>query len=106
MGMLYYVWDDENVAIAALNALNNSPQFPVIGNKNGKPAPESQATTKWADAPKEMIDGRWAVLKIPDERMDFLNVPLEQRQAFLNAFNPSIEELDTDDFPAPPEEPY
>ena len=100
----YYVFATEAEADACLNYINSTPWFPIVGKVNGVPAPEKQNTTKWADSPQEMTSGEWAIPRIEEARLDALEVPQEDRDAFMAAFGQDIRTLGPDDFPAPPEE--
>ena len=85
--MEYYVFETEGQAQACLDYINNSDWFPIAGT-NG-----SIGTTKWAEAIQELPDGRFAFPRIPSNRLDFIGVSVQSREAFLHAFNPSIEAL-------------
>jgi len=99
----YYVFATEAEAQACVDYINNTPWFPIAGKVNGKPAPESNAkTTKWCNSGTELANGEWAVPRIPESRLDTLEVPQEDRQAFLDAFGQDIRTLTSDDFPPPP----
>ena len=97
----YYVWDTEVAAQAALDFINGTGWFPIVGRnaKTGLPAPDKQMTTKWADEVQERVDGKWCFPRVKEARLDALGVPAEDRQAFLDAFNPTIEEYQNDWFP-------
>lgn len=99
--MEYYVWDTEAQAQAALDFINNSGWFPIVSKNayTGLPAYDKQKTVKWADAPLQRLDNKWCFQRIPAVRMDALNVPADDRQAFLDAFQPTIEEYDPAWFP-------
>ena len=92
----YYVWENESDATAAMNYINNSGWFPVVGYnaETGEPQPDCQQTTQWQDTPTQRCDNKWVVHRIPQDILDFLGVSEEQRQAFLNTFKPSIEICD------------
>jgi hypothetical protein len=96
MAQEYYVWDTEAEAQSALDYINGTSWFPIVGNNaaTGQPAPNKQRTTKWTDAVQQRYDGKWCFPRVPASRMDAMNVPAEDRQAFLDAFTPSIEEYD------------
>ena len=89
----YYVWNTEVEAQMALDFINTTTWFPIISNNagTGLPAPDKQQTISWSDNVLERIDGKWCFPRIPEGRLDTLNVPASSRQAYLNAFSPSIE---------------
>jgi hypothetical protein len=89
--MEYYVFQTIEDANACISAINDSGWFPIVGNKNGRPAPESQQTT---------CCGEWAVPRIPESRLDFMGIPQETRDAFLATYGQDIRELSSEDFPS------
>ena len=97
----YYVWNTEAEAQAALDFINNSGWFPIIGRnaKTGELQPDKQKTTKWADSVQERLDGKWCFPRIEEVRLDALGIPPETRQGFLDAFQPTIEEYQSEWFP-------
>lgn len=97
----YYVWDTEAAAQAALDYINNSGWFPIVGRnaKTGVLQPDKQQTTEWASAPRERVDGKWCFSRITTDILDAVGVSAEDRQAFLDAFAPTIEEYQDDWFP-------
>jgi hypothetical protein len=102
----YYVWDTEVQAQAALDYINGSGWFPIVGVNaaTGEPQPDKQQTTSWASEVLERVDNKWCFPRIPEARLDAIGVPANDRQAFLDAFNPSIEEYDSNWFPTPEED--
>jgi len=102
--MEYYVFATEAEGDACVTAINGTDWFPIVGLRNGVPDPTACQTTKWCEGPTEMASGEWAVPRIPTERLDYIGVPQEDRDAFLSAFGQDIRELTSEDFPAPPEE--
>lgn len=90
----YYVWDLEAQAQAALDFINATGWFPIVGRnaKTGELQPDKQMTTSWATEVQERVDTKWCFSRIPEATLDALGVPAEDRQAFLDAFNPTIEE--------------
>lgn len=104
--MEYYVYATEPDANAAIAAINGSGWFPVVGNKNGVPNPSAQKTVAWVDAATEMLSGEWAVPRIPEDRLDYLDVPQQDRDNFLAAYGQDIRDLTSEDFPAPPDEQF
>ena len=103
--MSYYVAASKAVGDAACDYLNATEYFPAVGKKAGVLAPESQQTLKWADESTEMLDGRAAIKKIPDDVLDYFGVSAGERSGFLAAFSLEILELDASDFPEPEGEP-
>mgnify|MGYP000941287672 CR=1 FL=1 len=102
--MKYYVFETEVDARACIDYINGTDWFPIIGQKNGVDAPESQATTSWTDLPSEMLSTEWAVPRIPESRLDYLGVTQEERDSFLAVFGTDIRTLTSEDFPVSPEE--
>ena len=90
--MLYYTFEDKVIADQCLATIHSNDVFPIINSE------DKQSTTKWAEEPLEMLTGSWAVPKIPDERLDTMNMPTEQRQLFLMLFGQDILDLTYDDF--------
>lgn len=98
--MEYYVFSQKSDADSCLNAINASGWFPVRGNIKGKPAPdEAQKTVKWADEPREMTSGEWAIPRIPKNRLDGLGVPQSEQDTFLATYGQDIRDLTSEDFP-------
>ena len=102
--MEYYIFATEAGATACLDYINATPWFPIVGQSQGVPAPQNQTTTKWVEAPSEMLTGEWAVPRIPNARLDHLEVPQGSRDAFMSAFGQDIRGLDSGDFPSTGEE--
>lgn len=98
----YYVFETEQDAVNCINYINNTDWFPLAGNVQGEPAPEThQKTVAWVLVPFEMLSGEWAVPRIPSTLLDAVNVPQADRDAFLTAFGQDIRELDGGAFPEP-----
>ena len=98
----YYVWDTESEAQTALDYINASGWFPIVGVNaaTGDPQPDKQQTILWAaEVLQRVTDNKWCFPRIPEARLDAIGVPAEDRQAFLDTFNPSIEEYDPSWFP-------
>jgi hypothetical protein len=91
--MEYYVWDTEPEAQAALDFINTTTWFPITGVSadSGEPAVGKAKTTKWADSVLQRQDGKWCFQRVPESRLDAIGVPANDRQSFLDAFNPTIE---------------
>jgi len=102
--MEYYVFQTEAEALGCLNYINSTPWFPIVGKVNGVDAPNNQTTTSWAEAPVEMLSGEWAVPRIPQSRLDYLEVSAEDRTNFLASFGQDIRTLTAEDFPVIEEE--
>lgn len=99
--MEYYVFATQAEADACVAAINGTNWFPIVGNRAGVPDPSACQTTKWCDGPTEMLSGEWAVPRIPTSRMDYLEVPQAERDAFLAVYGQDIRDLGVADFPAP-----
>jgi len=104
MSAEYYVFATQAAGDACVAAINGTAWFPIVGKVQGVSAPDNQQTIKWCDGPVEMLSGEWAVPRIPTARLDALEVPQAERDAFLAAFGQDIRELTPADFPTPPEE--
>jgi len=98
MGIIeYYVWPPADPrAQAALDYINGTSWFPVIGRNAKTKAyePNKQKTTKWCEevSVRNGTDNSLCFPKIPDVVLDAVGVPEEDRQAFLDTFQPTIEE--------------
>jgi len=99
MAKEYYVFQTKEESDSCINYINSTPWFPVTGIRNGTPDPAAAQTTCWCTDPREMISGEWAVPRIPENRLDYIGVPQEDRDAFLSVFGQDIRELNRDDFP-------
>lgn len=96
--MEFYVFSDQAGAQACIDYINSTPWFPIVGAVNGVPAPDKQMTTCWCDTPRELVSGEWVVPRIPTSKLDALEVPQEDRDAFLAAFGQDIRSLLHSDF--------
>jgi hypothetical protein len=94
----YYVFATQQQAQACIDYINSTPWFPITGERNGQPAPDAQATERWAESPLEMISGEWAVPRIPESTLDHLSVPAQTRAAFRLTFGQDIRQLDNTEF--------
>jgi len=79
----FYIFDTKLKAENALNYINNSNWFPADGG----------LTVKWADEVTELIDGRFAIPRIPSARLDLIGVENSQRLDFFNANPCQIEQI-------------
>ena len=97
----YYVWNTEIEAQAALDFINGTDWFPIVGRnaKTGELQPDKQMTTAWTDVVQERTDTKWCFPRVSATVMDAVGVPAEDRQAFLDTFTPVIEEYQDDWFP-------
>jgi hypothetical protein len=98
--MEYYIFATRVESDNCLTYINNTSWFPIMGTVQGRPAPLSQHTTSWAKESLEMVSGEWAVPRIPTARLDYLEVPQEDRDAFMTFFGQDIRILTIADFPA------
>ncbi len=109
--MKYYVYTTLEEANAALVNINNF--LPVIGLKNGVPAPLSAKTVEWISEPSLMLSGEYAIPRIPQERLDdageliqvddvwvYSGIPVQERIDFMAAHGQGLRELTRDDFPS------
>jgi hypothetical protein len=107
---MHYVFQTEEAANAALAAIKVF--LPVVGLKNGKPAPESAQTTDWMTEPTLMLSGEFAVNRVPNERLDnagpleevdgvwkHAGIPMQVRIDFMAEHGQDSRELTEDDFP-------
>lgn len=100
----FYVFQTEGQAQSCINFINAQPYYPVRGQYRGGPAPDNkQKTERWTDAPREMVSGEWAVPRVPEPTLDYVGVPVEDRQAFLQNFGQDIRTLTVSDFTQPAE---
>lgn len=65
--MEYYVFDSEQVALAAEEAISVLGGAPITGNRSsdGSPQPDKQKTERWA-IPRERLDGKWVFPRVPE----------------------------------------
>jgi len=93
MNKEYYVWDTQIMAQSALDFINNSGWFPIVGRnaKTGELQPDKQMTTLWQLSAEERLDTKWTVERIPNSRLDDAGVPEEERIYFMTKFAPVIE---------------
>jgi hypothetical protein len=96
--MEHYVFTTEQEANACLAYINGTPWFPIVGSVNGTPRPDCQKTERWMEAPRELVSGEWAVVRIPEARLDALNVPHTARAQFIQTFGQDIRVLEPVDF--------
>jgi len=100
----YYVFPDESSAETCRLYIEGTSWFPITGNKNGSPSEGSQKTTSWCDSVLELMTGEYAVPRIPKKLLDYVGVPQEDRDSFLNIFGQDIRTLNVNDFVQPVEE--
>ena len=103
----FYVFKTRAEADACVKHINSDMGwYPIVGNVMGVPAPQNQQTLHWADEPKEMKDGSWAVPKVPDKRLDEMKVPVtvQDKTDLLAVHGTDIRTLTAADFPEPPDE--
>jgi hypothetical protein len=94
----FYVFNTEAEANDCINAINGTSWFPIVSSCCGELAPGKQQTTKWCEVPREMLNGKYAVQRIPTSRLDFVGVPQAERDAFLALYGQDIRELEATDF--------
>jgi len=92
----WYRWHDEQrvTAQAALDYLNSNPSLPIVPLVDGTPDPNAQPIVEWASALVQCVDSHVGFARLNDELLDFLQISEEQRQLFIDTFNPTIEEFD------------
>jgi len=96
----FYIFNTEQKANACINVLNSQPYYPVRGKRNGQEADDSkQKTIRWAEAPRQMITGEWAVPRVPEATLDYVGAPEEERNGFLAVHGTDIRTLTSTDFP-------
>lgn len=95
--MEYYVFQTESDAQGCIDYINSTPWFPIIGNKDGVPNPDAQTTTCWCETPSEMVSNEWAVPRIPNTRLDYLEVSQSDRDNFMATFGQDIRTLTVSD---------
>jgi len=97
--MLYYVFENEQTALAAEATICIIAGAPLIGYNalTGEPEPAKQKTERWA-IPKQRLDGKWVFEKVPSEKLE------EYSQEIIDSFNSNypntLEEYSSDWFPA------
>lgn len=91
--MEHYVFQTELEAQGCIDYINATPWFPIVGLKQGQESPSSQTTTAWCESPVELTTDEWAVPRISESRLDYLEVPQANRDAFIAAFGLDIRDL-------------
>jgi len=101
----WYVWSDGAVATNALNYVNTSGWFPVIG-KNAKTGEDNSEVkvTKWQQSVSIRKDGKFCFPRIPESMLDLVGVPAEQRGQFFTVFGPTLEMYQDGWFPSEEDE--
>jgi hypothetical protein len=86
----YYVFNDEQTAIAAESMICQLGQTPITGINaaTGLPEPTKQKTERWA-IPQQRLDGKWVFQRVPESMR--ANIPEEQQQAFNTNYPHIIE---------------
>ena len=97
MSNLYYVFEDEQTAIAAEAVICQIAGAPLIGRnaKTGLPAPDKCKTERWA-IPMQRLDEKWVFPKVPPELLD--QYPQEVIDGFNSSFPYVLEECQEDWF--------
>ena len=95
--MEYYVFQTEDEAQVCIDAINGTAWFPIDSVRG------DQNTTCWVKSPRQMTSGEWVVPRIPESRMDYLDVPQTERDTFIDVFGQDIRQLDGSYFPQPTE---
>jgi hypothetical protein len=100
MSQEYYVFATKPEAEACMTAINGTSWFPITGNKKGVPNPTATKTTKWSGTRslKELASGGWAVPRVPTSKLDLVEVPQAERDAFLAVYGNDIRTLSRIDF--------
>jgi hypothetical protein len=86
--MEWYRWNNEVDAQAALDFLNNHPSLPHVGKnaKTGELEPDKCKTTKWCNEVIACTDGKFGFQRVSIKWLDILEIPEEDRTAFVTAF--------------------
>jgi hypothetical protein len=99
----WYRWPVAQTATAqaALDLHNNDSRLPLVGNnaKTGKPEPDNQKTVVWYPELMVFVDDMVGFPRMSDELQEAIGVTPQEREDFLAAFNPSIEDYDSGWFP-------
>ena len=95
----YYIWPIVDLAVAqmALSALNGDERLPIVGKnaKTGQLEPDKQKTTIWTEEVQIFVNDTCGFPRMTDNILSYLNISEEEKQAFLDTFNPSIIEFDS-----------
>jgi len=93
----YYICGSatENEAQDALNEINSSNWFPIVGQINGNPAPQNCQTSLWCEDLTETIDGRFVFPLIPMERLMNIGVSQEEISQWITDHNVTWEDIPT-----------
>jgi len=97
----YLLWSTQSEAASALDFINGTEWFPLVGKNaaTGKPEPNKQQTVRWFEEPLETVSGDWVFPEIPGELLDMLGVPQEEVDGFFTLFNPATASYDPNWFP-------
>ena len=92
----WYIWETATKLLTAADALvfvNENPLFPVpsYDEKTGEINPNCP-TEDWYPSVVRFTNGKCGFPKIPDTRLDHMHVSEQQRQYFLDTYEPSIEQ--------------
>lgn len=87
----YYVFDDEQTAVAAEAYICAVGQLPRVGINaaTGEPAPTSQPTERWA-VPLQRLDSKWVFPRLPSDVL--ATVPPAVRDYFAATYPHTLEE--------------
>lgn len=109
--MEYYVYTTLEEANAALIYIDSF--LPVVGLKDGVPAPLCAQTVAWIDEPLIMLSGEYAIPRISQDRLDnageliqadgvwdYSGIATQERIDFVAAHGQDIRELTSDAFPS------
>ena len=109
--MEYYVYTTLEEANAAL--INIDDFLPIVGLKDGVPAPLCAQTVTWVDAPLLMLSGEYAIPRISQDRLDnagelihadgvwgYVGITAQEVSDFMAAHGQDIRELTSDAFPS------
>jgi hypothetical protein len=109
--MEYYTYATQELANTALAVINAF--MPIVGLKQGEPAPTSAQTTSWMTEPTLMLSGEYAIQRISAARLDncgeltevdgawtYAGVPMQDRIDFITDHGSDIRTLTSVDFPS------
>jgi len=92
--MLFYVFETEAEATAAVEQINLIGNAPIPGRSaaTGEVVAEKGVTKSWAQPWQRITDGKWVFAKVPTEMIS--SAGQEAEDAFNAAFNYVFEEYD------------
>ena len=94
----HYILTKEE-ADQCMSAINSNNVFPIRGEVEGKLAPlGNQMTVNWIEEPLKLKNGKRAIPRIPQRKLDKFGITGTQRSQFLEIFGKEIRKPEKDEF--------